>query len=252
MQIMGSAKDIVLRPISAADANKLVKKVHYSGKVTQNSQIHVGVFYRGKLEGALQFGPSIDKRKTQPLVKDTPWNGFIELNRMAFSDSLPRNSESRALGIALKMLKAHAPQLEWVISYSDATQCGDGTIYRASGFLLTGIKKNTTMLKMPSGEIVADKTLNDHPVKNASYWKKRGAQPLVGFQLRYIYFLQPEARNRLTVPLLPFAEIDRQGARMYLGKRLQASEGEESSRSATSGKKGGASPTLTLQPAEEV
>ncbi len=43
--------------------------------------------------------------------------------------------------------------------------------------------------------------------------------PLNGFQLRYIYFLNKEARNRLTVPILPFSTIDKMGAGMYLGKK---------------------------------
>jgi len=80
---MATAKDIVLRPISAAQANELVKRLHYSGKVVQNSQIHIGVFLSGNLEGAMQFGPSLDKRKIQGLVADTAWHEFIELNRMA-------------------------------------------------------------------------------------------------------------------------------------------------------------------------
>lgn len=218
-----SAKDIILKPITSAEANALVRKIHYSKKVAPNSQIHIGVFYNGKLEGALQFGPSMDKRKTQGLVKDTPWNGFIELNRMAFSDALPRNSESRAIGVALKMLKKHAPHLEWVISFADGTQCGDGTIYRASGFVLTSIKENKTILKLPTGEIVADKTLNNanHAItgKNASYWKRNGAEALEGFQLRYVYFLKPKAKERLTVPILPFSNIEKAGAKMYKGSR---------------------------------
>ena len=49
---------------------------------------------------------------------------------MAFSDRLPRNSESRALAIAFKMIRKHYPHIEWVISFADGTQCGDGTIYR--------------------------------------------------------------------------------------------------------------------------
>ena len=103
-----------------------------------NSQIHIGVFYGGKLEGAMQFGPSLDKRKLQGLVEGTLWNEFIELNRLAFTDNLPRNSESRALAVAMKLLRKHAPQIKWVVTFADGTQCGDGTIYRAAGFVLTG------------------------------------------------------------------------------------------------------------------
>ena len=138
---MATAKQIHVAPISQQDAAALVKRIHYSGKVTQNSQLHFGVFLDGRLEGAMQFGPSLDKRKIQGLVTSTGWNDFLELNRMAFSERLPRNSESRALGVAFRLIKKHYPHVEWVVSFADGTQCGDGTIYRASGFVLTGIKK---------------------------------------------------------------------------------------------------------------
>lgn len=146
-----SAKDIRVEPIARKDADTIVKRVHYSGKVVQNSQLHLGVFYRGKLEGAMQFGPSLDKRKIQGLVKDTPWNGFIELNRMAFSEALPRNSESRAISVAMRLMRKHAPHVQWVVSFADGAQCGDGTIYRASGFVLTGIKENNQIIEFPDG-----------------------------------------------------------------------------------------------------
>lgn len=145
---MSGAKDIVLRPITAQEANALVRRVHYSHKVVNNSQVHIGVYYAGRLEGAMQFGPSLDKRKIQGLVQGTLWNEFIELNRLAFSDVLPRNSESRALGIAMRILRKHAPQLKWVVSFADATQCGDGTIYRAAGFVLTGFSY-ASMIELP-------------------------------------------------------------------------------------------------------
>lgn len=221
---MATAKDIRVAPISGKDAAALVRRVHYSGKVVPNSQLHLGAFLDGRLEGVMQFGPSMDKRKVQGLVEGTGWNGFLELNRMAFSDRLPRNSESRALGVAMRMIRKHYPHIEWVISFADGTQCGDGTIYRASGFVLTAVRENKTILQLPDGTIVADKTLQNanHATtgKNASWWKKNGAKPLDGFQLRYIYFLNPEAKERLTVPILPFSKIDEMGASMYKGQKI--------------------------------
>jgi len=139
---MATAKDLELKPIDSKSANEFVRKHHYSGKVVNNSQLHLGAFWNGRLEGVLSFGPSLDKRKIMGLVAGTGWNEFLELNRLAFSDALPRNSESRAISVAMKLIRKHAPQVKWVISFADATQCGDGTIYRASGFVLTGIKEN--------------------------------------------------------------------------------------------------------------
>lgn len=223
---MPSAKDLVVRPITAQAANALVRRIHYSGKVATNSQLHLGVFLDGILEGAMQFGPSMDKRKTMTLVHGTAWNGFLELNRMAFSDRLPRNSESRALGVAFRMIRKHYPHVEWVVSFSDATQCGDGTIYRASGFVLTSIKANKQILEW-NGQLIAKKTLDNenYPKPEGKYFSRHlletgQAKPLDGYQLRYVYFLNPAARDRLAVPVLPFDQIDKLGAGMYRGERV--------------------------------
>lgn len=225
---MGSAKALIVKPISAQDARRIVCQLHYSGKVTQNSQVHLGVFLDGKCCGAMQFGPSLDKRKIQGLVAGTLWNEFIELNRLAFSDLLPRNSESRALGYAMRWLRKTYPFLKWVVSFADGVQCGDGTIYRASGFALTGVRYGTELLRFPDGEVrhrIACHT--DHALVAAHgggmIGMKRlaaetGAETMPGFMLRYIYFLDPTARERLTVPVLPFSEIERRGAGMYKGK----------------------------------
>ena len=91
---MGRAKEIIVKVIPPKIANDFVKKHHYSGKVVPNSQLHFGAFLDGKLHGVMSYGPSMDKSKLITLVEGTKWNEFIELNRMAFDDYLPRNAES--------------------------------------------------------------------------------------------------------------------------------------------------------------
>lgn len=156
--MMGKAKDIVVKVIPEKIATPFVKAHHYSGKVVQNSQLHFGCFLDGGLHGVMSFGPSMDKRKILGLVETenkteaTKWNEFVELNRMAFDDYLPRNSESRCLSIAFRLIKKNAPHIKFIISFSDATASGDGTIYRASGFKLTQIRENKSIIVMPDGE----------------------------------------------------------------------------------------------------
>lgn len=244
---MSSAKDVRLKPISAKDANRFILRHHYSGKVVQNSQLHLGAFLNGKLEGAMQFGPGIAKKGQMKLVEGTKWNGFIELNRMAFSDKLPRNSESRCIGYAMRLLKKHYPQLEWVISFADGTQCGDGTIYRASGFYLTDIRINDRLRINPeTGEPMHSVTAyhaGPDVEKRWATWK-----PLKGYQLRYIYFLNPAAKDRLTVPILPFSRIDEMKARMYKGKQPypKRAGSVDSDTPAIHAGEGGANPTPAL------
>ena len=77
-------------------------------------------------------GPSMDKRKVQGLVEGTKWDGFLELGPgWPFQIGCPGDSESRALGVAMRLIRKHYPHIEWVISFADGAQCGDGAIYRA-------------------------------------------------------------------------------------------------------------------------
>lgn len=292
---MATAKDLIVKPISAADARRIICAIHYSGKVVNNSQVHLGVFLSDKCGGAMSFGPSLDKRKIVGLVAGTGWNEFIELNRMAFADWLPRNGESRCIGYAMRWLRKTYPHLKWVVSFADATQCGDGTIYRASGFALTGLKRNSQIWEAPNGETFNDTSIRpgiggarararaakatfsrmsltdgrpkqqqqqavsilsrttvtkgahilNSGASSMAAFKAAGWKPKEGFQLRYLYFLDPTARARLTVPILPFSEIDQQGAGMYRGQKRAGSSATAAPVIQTG--EGGGNPTPALQ-----
>lgn len=238
---MESVKNIVIKVLPPKIANDFVRKWHYSGKVVGISQVHFGAFMNGILHGVMSFGPSMDKNKVIRLVKNTGWNDFLELNRMAFDDYLPKNSESRCISIALKMIKKKHPTMKWIISFADGTQCGDGTIYRASNFKLCGIKPNKTIIEMPNGDKIADLSLNlqSYPLKlkydkmcgldiSGHYTRndyiKGGAKVLTGYMLKYIYIYNKDDWKDLTVPVLPFTDIDKVGAGMYKGENIKRSE----------------------------
>lgn len=238
-----SVKDIVIKPVESSRANQFIKEHHYSGTVVPNSQLHLGAFYHGSLEGVMQFGPPMVKENLIDLVEGTGWDEFMELNRMAFTEELPKNSESRSLSIAFKLFEKHAPQVKWVVSFADATQCGDGAIYRASNFVLTGIKENHHLVELPNGEVINEMTISAHaddprPELDGksvsevtdgkctlhSFMEATGAQMKEGYQLRYIYFIDSDYRQRLTVPEIPYKRIDELGAGMYKGEKVSIEE----------------------------
>lgn len=212
-----SAKDLIIKPIAAKDARDFIKKHHYSGKVVTNSSLHLGVYWNDKLEGVLQYGSPIRKDFTIKLVKGTKWNDFMELNRMAFSEKLPRNSESRAISVSIRLIKKHYPNIKWIISFADGTQCGDGIIYRASGFVLTNIKKNVGLRVNPdNGEVMQSMQAHHKMItKEFNNWKA-----LEGYQFRYVYFIDKSYRKKLTVPEIPFSKIKELGVGMYKGVKV--------------------------------
>jgi hypothetical protein len=221
---MGRAKEIIVKVIPSKIANEFVKLNHYSGKVVPNSKLHFGCFLDGKLHGVMSYGSPMVKKNVIHFVENTKWNDVIELNRMAFDDYLPKNSESRCIAISVKLIKKNAPHIKWILSFSDGNLCGDGTIYRASGFNLIGVNKNTSTYQLPNGEVVCSLTSSAHRTKESggksgTQWiKEQGGKKLNGFQLRYIYLIDKTCK--ITVPVLPFSKIDEMGAGMYKGEKV--------------------------------
>ena len=243
---MDNVKDIVVKVVPSTLANDFVKKHHYSGKVVNNSQLHFGVFLNGILGGVMSYWPSTDKSKLIHLVQWTQRNEFIELNRMAFSDLLPRNSESRALAISIKLLKKKAPQIKRIVSFADACQCWDGTIYRASWFELKQIaEKKDQFYILPNGESFTTITVKLHwysggitkyitkqkfdsimgsQLSNVAHLKNLmaaiGAKAIDGYSIRYIKLLKPNLTRNYNI--LPYSSISEMGASMYKGVKKVA------------------------------
>ena len=248
-------KELKICPIDAKIANEFIKIYHYSKKYVPNSQIHFGIFHKNLLHGVIQFGPSMDKRRmAKNLGLDI--NSFLEINRMAFDNYLPKNSESRCLSIAMKIIKKNFKKVKYILTFADATQCGDGTIYRAVNFNLLGIKKNNSQLKLTKKaieivrqfidlktDIIAQKSLDDHMHngKYLSYYaKKYGSKPVKGFQIKYIYALYGDYDRFHTIP---YSRIKEKKACMYKGMRVE----HESNALTYHVKESGAIPTDTLQ-----
>jgi hypothetical protein len=134
--------------------------------------------------------------------------------------------------------------------------------------VLTQINDHTEAWLLPNGESVQGCTLRQSgytawlkpymseqrfnelrggATSSGRIMKAIGAKHLPGFQLRYVYFLDPTARERLTVPILPFSEIERRGAGMYRGKPRAGSIAANAP--ADQAGEGGSTPTPALHSA---
>lgn len=251
---MFKAKDIVIKSINSETARQIVSMYHYSGKSTQNSQIHFGVFINNSLQGCLQFGPSIDKRRLGQNL-GIGMNEFLELNRMALSDKLPKNSESRAISICLRILKKQYPFLKLIVSFADACQCGDGTIYRASGFKLHSYKKNNSLFINEDNEVdfkhgtkkyktIAKKALDNKidPESRKYISSVKKLKPLEGYQMKYVYFFDKELEKQFK--FIDFKDIPKE-VKMYKGQKCAS--GVESGTTSFQEVGSGESPTGALQ-----
>ena len=72
------------------------------------------------------------------------------------------------------------------------------------------INKNGTIYKLANGDVVAK--------RGDSKYNFNGAKVLKGFQNRYIYLIDKTCK--INANILPFSEIDKQGAGMYKGEKI--------------------------------
>jgi hypothetical protein len=190
-------------------ANAMIAANHYSRKVVNTSTLHLGVFLGPALVGALQFGCALNPASGGGIVEGATVDTFLELNRMWLDDRAPRNSESRALACAFRVIRRTRPQVGWIQSFADE-RCGRlGVVYQAANFLYCGehdavfweldgvFHHNIVMTAAPEtgkgGRIAAHLQANRHRAK---------AHTLR--QFRYLYFLHKGARRRLLLPVLPY------------------------------------------------
>ncbi|HCJ0148102.1 TPA: protein mom [Salmonella enterica subsp. enterica serovar Infantis] len=138
-QIVGyGCSELRVETISCWLARTIITAFHYSHRFVNNSYLHIGVFADRDLVGVLQFGYALNPNSGSRVVTGTGNREYMELNRMWIHDSQPRNTESRVISYALKLIKLIHPSVKWVQSFADE-RCGRaGVVYQASNFEYIG------------------------------------------------------------------------------------------------------------------
>jgi hypothetical protein len=95
-----------------------------------------------------------------------------------------------------------------LVAYSDPNAGHIGTIYQASNWVYTGLSTVMPLYDIGSGVALHSRSLahafGSHSIK---YFAKQGVKVRLIPQAakhRYIYFLDPDWRSRLAVPILPY------------------------------------------------
>ncbi|MFI3241740.1 MAG: hypothetical protein R3Y43_04160 [Alphaproteobacteria bacterium] len=153
------------------EADKVIKKFHYSHKTTKNRFLSFAV-NDGK--GYLQLGYGI-----RPMIKDSiskyiKKGNYCEFDRMWLCDELPKNSESQVIALLLSFIKQTMPAIKFVITYADESVGNFGTIYKASNAFYLGFVY-VDFYQLENGERV-------HPV---SMWHRHKTRKWATLQKLY-------------------------------------------------------------------
>jgi hypothetical protein len=163
------------------------------------------VFVGLRLKGALLLG--CGSAQTHKLVQGAKGDDCATLSRLWISADLPANSESRVIAVVLRSLKKHTA-LKFLVSYADPAAGHVGVIYQATGWLYTGLSQAVPMFDLGDGVLRHNRSVSSVlGTRNMAFLNSKGIEVKTVAQSqkhRYIYFLDPSWRERLTVPVLPY------------------------------------------------
>ncbi len=181
-------------------ADDVIIRNHYSGKIFNGSSIHFGIYNNDILIGVLQFGPALNHASGHKIIAGTTTEDYLELNRMWVDDCAFRNTESRAISYAIKIIKAIRPKIKWIQSFADERCGGLGIVYQAANFKyygehiaifweLDGIMYHNIIMSHVNNTPKSYKHLQQHKDRAIKHELR---------QFRYIYFIdQRQIKNVL-------------------------------------------------------
>lgn len=213
-----------------------VENWHYSGTMPSGKVVKIGVWESGSFIGAVMFSLGASPQIHKPFrVSNTE---ACELTRVALRQH--EHEVSKIVAVALRLLSRQSPGIRVVVSYADPEQGHEGVIYQAGGWTYLGPTSPCEHFEyIATGERVHSKTLKTGRRGYATELKARGViRSIKVWKHKYAIAMDRDMRRQLQAVAKPYP-------------KRSASEGEETSRPATSREEGGASPTLTLQHTED-
>jgi len=200
-----------VRPIPIRTAKTLLERYHYLHSIPGGSKLAFGVFVGCSLRGALTLGAG--PANAHRLMNQAGPQDCTTLTRLWLSDELPKNAESRVIGIVLRALRKHT-DLKFIISYADPTQGHLGTIYQAAGWLYTGLSSATPLYDLGDGKPQHSRSLaHAYGTHSIHHFAEHGVNVKLVGQVpkhRYLSILDSAWRNRLVPPVLTYPKCDQE------------------------------------------
>jgi len=191
---------IILRSISRKNAVKLVELYHYSHAIPANCSLFLGVYFNSILSGCICFGESVGRRMKE-IVLGTKRGEYLELVRLALSPKMPKNSESRTIAVAIKLIRKRYTYVKWLVSFADENENHLGIIYQATNWLYTG-KGGGTYLFTKGGKKYHQRNIAEvkqrYELTNDDLIKKGFEIKRLKPKHRYMYFIHKDQFNNFT------------------------------------------------------
>lgn len=120
------------QPSEARELREWIKQYHYLKSAPPGFVIALEFLEGRERVGAMLIGRPAARQYGEEI---------LELTRMYFVDSAPKNTESSALAMMRAFVRKWFPSVRLLLSYSDPSQGHTGGIYKADGWAMLGKTK---------------------------------------------------------------------------------------------------------------
>ena len=199
------ARNVEVRLLSPQVARVLLEQHHYLHSMPGATRLCFGVFVREELLGVCTLGAgSINGfRLVDGATRADVWT----LSRLWLDDRLPRNCESRVLGVVLRTLRRYT-QVKAVLAYADPAAGHRGTVYMGAGWCYLGPSGALPRLDLGDGIPRHCRSVGSiYGTHSVAYLRSRGvvvSQVPQPPKHRYVVFVDRSWQGRLLPPVLPY------------------------------------------------
>lgn len=189
-----------IKPIPTDVAYQAISKWHYSRVMPKITHVCYGAFTDGALVGAITFGWGVRPLHTiKKLFPGLESKDYWEIGKMAFTDALPRNTESNFLSRVIKHIKKTFPEKKLIYTWADGMLGKPGYVYQASNFLYGGyiwtdcyFDKDGERIHPRQSAAILNKFKDNKRKARPSHEQlvELGIEHYYGKQFRYVYLLK--------------------------------------------------------------
>lgn len=138
-----SVSKLIVKSVSPKAIRPIIAKYHYSKTFPDSTLFCFAGYLNHKIAGVITFGMGAGKSQYTALIPDIKQGEYCELTRLWSPDGMPKNTESKLISLAIKMLP---PKIKLIVSFADPSRNHIGTIYQATNFYYCGFSSAGKMM----------------------------------------------------------------------------------------------------------
>jgi hypothetical protein len=141
-------RSLVVREIPAHNLVPMMAEQHYLHSMPLAAILSFGIFLDDELVGGVVL--TAGARHGHRVLAGSKSDDVLTLARLYLDDSIPKNAESRVLGIVTREVRRRG-KAKALLSYADPAVGHCGTIYKAAGWTYLGRGESTRYLDFGDG-----------------------------------------------------------------------------------------------------